>query len=148
MFLPHKIAATLLLLLCFSPIGTDGFAGVFLGILKHSVPRPVATQATQLTHPLLSSSGKMPGFGLRCADPQGGGESDPDASTPTKQTTGFGKLWKGLIGEVNQDMRRYDEDGKKTLQASPAQIVLMVISFYGVPIAIINIYKAIKARLN
>eukprot|EP00286_Rhodomonas_abbreviata_P015357 CAMPEP_0181324984 /NCGR_PEP_ID=MMETSP1101-20121128/20666_1 /TAXON_ID=46948 /ORGANISM="Rhodomonas abbreviata, Strain Caron Lab Isolate" /LENGTH=118 /DNA_ID=CAMNT_0023433227 /DNA_START=9 /DNA_END=365 /DNA_ORIENTATION=+ len=63
---------------------------------------------------------------------------------PPKQTTGFGKLFKGLTGELTAETRQVDETGKRTLKATPAQIMVLVIAQFGIPIALIQIYKAVK----
>mmetsp|Transcript_48430 Transcript_48430/g.75619 ORF Transcript_48430/g.75619 Transcript_48430/m.75619 type:complete len:98 (+) Transcript_48430:350-643(+) len=85
-----------------------------------------------------------PGLRMQAGGEPSTEDAEPSPAPPAKQTTGFGKLFQGLMGEVNKDMRRYDETGKRTLQATPAQILLLVVGQFAVPIALYQVYKAIK----
>jgi len=53
-----------------------------------------------------------------------------------KQTTGFGKLFSGLKGELTAETAQVDENGRRTLKATPAQILVLVIAQFAIPITL------------
>ncbi|EKX49241.1 hypothetical protein GUITHDRAFT_135950 [Guillardia theta CCMP2712] len=62
-----------------------------------------------------------------------------------KRTTGFKGLFDGIARELTADTRVVGEDGQPRLKATPAQIMVLLTAQFGIPIALVQIYKAVTA---